>query len=424
MIYEHDCDTQLPLNIFDEEFDPSTKVLPPPRPNSEPTPISYMIAKVKLCQELGNILQATTRVGKPVSYDEIIRLDSRLREVKNELPPHLKLHPLERSRDPLTLIIARFNIDILYQKIMCLLHRKYLPRSRQNARYDRSRRAAIEASLETLHHLRTLAKESEPCGQLRSIKWYVSSIATKDFLLPAMLVALEVRFNNLAEKTGRGLDPQVANFWTPDRRAEMFSVLQTTKEIWRPLADGSMEAFKAYNILRVVLEKMESTDTPSTNASEPPTTCADIPAHGVNFTPSTSSLDTPGDTLQPQPLESGIMSPVNLVPTAGPNLGGLFGTAVQSPGGGAYGTLDASMGSGLGGEDFSPSDFQGDFLSSMATFNFAGTGLANPGSMDENMDLTSNFDWVGSHNPREEGILSRDILLTIVRTHCKTSPSL
>ncbi|EFX05651.1 c6 zinc finger domain containing protein [Grosmannia clavigera kw1407] len=399
----------LPLNIFDEEFDPSTKKLPPPRPSSEPTPISYMIAKVKLCQELGNILQATTRVGKPVSYDEIIRLDSRLRAVKNELPPHLKLHPLERSRDPLTLIIARFNIDILYQKIMCLLHRKYLPRSRQNARYDRSRRAAIEASLETLHHLRTLAKESEPSGRLRSIKWYVSSIATKDFLLPAMLVALEVRFNNTAEKSGETIDPQVANFWTPAQRIEMRSVLETTKEIWRPLADGSMEAFKAYNILRVVLEQMGSTETPPTNPSEVVPMCKDVPALGANPTPPDSCLETPGNTQLPPPLESDMMAPLGLAPTAGPNLNGLFGTSMQSPEGVAYGTMDATMGNELGGTDLAPPEFQGDYLSSMATFNFAAPGLAYPGTLvDESMDLTSNFDWDTLQNYAQSGAFAGD----------------
>lgn len=74
MINENECDTQLPSNLFDEEFGPDTKMLPASRPRvsppsleisyyteeyfqSEPTPISYMITKVKLCLELGNILQ-------------------------------------------------------------------------------------------------------------------------------------------------------------------------------------------------------------------------------------------------------------------------------------------------------------------------------------------------------------------------------
>src|SRR5262245_43003252 len=91
MINDHDCDTQLPTNIFDDEFGPEIDVLPPSRPSSEPTPIAYMIFKAKLCAELGNILHATNRVRHPVSYDEILRFDGRLREVMGELPPHLKL---------------------------------------------------------------------------------------------------------------------------------------------------------------------------------------------------------------------------------------------------------------------------------------------------------------------------------------------
>src|SRR3569833_3465765 len=185
MIYDHDCDTELPHNIFDEEFGPDTKVLPPSRPGSEPTPISYMIAMVKLCLELGNILQATNRVGKQVPYDEILRFDARLRDVKAELPPHLKMQPLEGSHDPLTLIIARFNIDILAQKIMCLLHRKYLARARQHPRYAHSRRSAIEASLEPLRHLQVLHRESQNSVRLRSIKLYVVSIAAGGGRRPA-----------------------------------------------------------------------------------------------------------------------------------------------------------------------------------------------------------------------------------------------
>src|SRR5690606_17086512 len=110
-----------PNSIFDDEFHPASKELPPSRPPSEPTPISYMIAKARLCNELGNILQATTEIGRHVSYDEIIRFDAKLRQIMQELPPHLKLRPLEGSHEPVTLTIARFNIDILCQKIICLL---------------------------------------------------------------------------------------------------------------------------------------------------------------------------------------------------------------------------------------------------------------------------------------------------------------
>ena len=415
MIYDHDCDTQMPLNIFDEEFGPNTKVLPPSRPNSEPTPIAYMIAKVKLCLELGSILQATTRVGKPVPYEEILRLDKRLREVKEDIPSHLKLQPLEGSRDPLTLIIARFNIDSLYQKIMCLLHRKYLSRARQNPRYAHSRRSAIEASMETLHHLQTLNRESQANGRLRSIKWYVASIATKDFLLPAMLVALEVRFDNLAVKEGREDD----GFWTPEQRADMASILNSTKEIWRPLAEGSMEAYKAYNIIRIVLEKIGTSPSDGPRATESSMAagiCGAEPPSGLKSTPPNNTLHI--DTPYKDPMMEGEpMAPLNFMtdsipalsssssgsipnltnPTTSPNTdvaNALFG-AMQTPGGTTYSALDSTLSATVDG-GLSATDLNGDMMGTMGGLSMFNNGLGGgvPNIMDEAMDFTTNFDWV------------------------------
>ncbi|KAK3330259.1 fungal-specific transcription factor domain-containing protein [Apodospora peruviana] len=382
MIYEHDCDTQLPHNIFDEEFGPDTKVLPPSRPIAEPTPISYMISKVKLCLELGNILQATSRVKNQVHYDEILRFDARLREVRAELPPHLKLQPLEGSHDPLTLIIARFNIDILYLKIMCLLHRKYLARARHNARYAHSRRSAIEASLETLRHLATLHRESQPNGRLRSIKWFVTSIATKDFLLPAMLIVLDLHFDNMAERSGERQNSQSLYFWTLEQRMEMISSLELTRDIWKGLADGSMEAVKASNILEIMLEKINS-PTGSGGASSNP---AEIPMKGEPF----------GFTGSPdmQPEHSAAVTLGLLSGGVAPSAGSSFSTA-QSPGGSSYPPLDIGLGSsGSGSGSGMTPDFSGGGLGA--------AGPASPFSMFNggNVDfgVGTNFDWDSFEN--------------------------
>lgn len=380
MIYDHDCDTQLPNNIFDEEFGPDTKVLPPSRPNTEPTPISYMIAKVKLCLELGNILQATNRVGRQVHYDEILRFDAKLRETKAELPPHLRMQPLEGSHDPLTLIIARFNIDILYQKIVCLLHRKYMSRARTNPRYAHSRRSAIEASLETLRHLATLHRESLSNGRLRSIKWYVTSIATKDFLLPAMLVVLDLHFDNMAERSGQRQDSQAMYFWTPQQRMEMISSLETVRDIWEGLKDGSMEAVKAYNILKIMLEKIK-------NPGGDPDLIQDPARRDVMC----DNQDEP--SMQPE--HSAAMTLGMLSGGMSPNTAAAFST-VQSPGGTNYPTLGLSLPTTDGPTGLTP-DFQPDPL-----------GMANPaspfssmfGTMNE-MDLTQNFDWDAFQNYTE-----------------------
>lgn len=385
MIYDHDCDTGIPNNIFDEEFGPDTKFLPPSRPDSEPTPISYMIAKVKLCLELGNILQATNRVGKQVPYDDILKFDARLRETRQELPPHLKMQKLDNSQDPLTLIIARFNVDILYLKIMCLLHRKYLTRSRDNPRYAHSRRSAIESALEMLHHLKVLHEESQPSGRLRSVKWFVTSIATKEFLLPSMLVLLDLHFDSQAEHSGARQNSQSMFFWTPEQRLEMIRAIETAQSIWEGLADVSMEAVKANNITTIILEKIRNPagDAPST-AEQP------------SMAPFAGMSDAELQPEQSAAMTLGMMSSGGLTP----NTAAAFGTnTVQSPGGTTYPAIDPAL--GIGGErtGMTP-DFSEDLgMAPNSPFSSMFGSLSNT----MGMGMGQNFDWVSrtDRNSRE-----------------------
>lgn len=379
MINDHDCDTEMPHNIFDEEFGPDTKVLPPSRPSSEPTPISYMIVKIRLCLELGNILQITGRVKNQVHYDEILRHDSKLRDIKAELPPHLMLQPLEGSHDPLTLIIARFNIDILHLKIICLLHRKYLPRARHNPRYAHSRRSAIEASLETLRHLATLHRESQPNGRLQSIKWYVTSVATKDFLLPAMLIALDLHFDNEAQRSGERQSSHSLYFWTREQREEMIRSLEQTIEIWKGLVDTSIEAVKASNVLEVMLAKIKSFVRPDSVGASPP--------EAVMRNDFFGSVDS--GVSQPEHSAAMTLGMLSSGNHPSGNLSSAFET-VQSPGGTTYSALDLGLKSDAGAaSDFANASLLDGVQSPLSMFN----SMAHSG-----MDFGSNFDWDSFEN--------------------------
>ncbi|KAI1094254.1 fungal-specific transcription factor domain-containing protein [Rostrohypoxylon terebratum] len=367
MIYEHDTDTKLPHNIFDEEFGPNSKTLPTSRAMTEPSPIAYMIGKTKLCIEFGNILQAVTRVGKQVSYDEILLHDRRLREIMDEFPPHLKICPLEGSHDPVTLIIARFNLDILYQKVMCMLHRKHMMRARQHPRYAHSRRSAIEASLEILKHLRTIYRECQPNGRLRSMKWYISS-TSKDTLLPTMLVILDLHHDHGQKRQ----DSQAGFFWTPEQRQEMISSLEEVSEIWKSLSHESVEAYKAANILEIMLGKLKNSGpTPSV-------------AGGLSAPP--ESLFTFGSEMLPE--HSAAM-------TLGMLSGGLT-SGIQSPGGTTYPNIDLGIGTGTGTgltPEFQP-DTTGIVNNAASPFSMF-TTLGGGGNMalDNN-----NFDWDAFEN--------------------------
>ncbi|KAH9904181.1 fungal-specific transcription factor domain-containing protein [Xylariomycetidae sp. FL2044] len=366
MIYDHDTDTKLPNNIFDEEFGPTTKQLPPSRPITEPTPIAYMIGKTRLCIEFGSILQDVTRVGKQVTYDDILLHDRKLREVMDEFPPHLKLQPLEGSHDPVTLIIARYNLNLLYQKIMCMLHRKHLIRARQNPRYAHSRRSAIEASLETLGHLKTIYRECQPTGRLRTMKWYISS-TSRDTLLPTMLVCLDLHHDNQTAAAGKRQDSQTMYFWTPEQRREMIQSLEDVRDIWKALSQESVEAFKAANILEIMLEKIKNPDpAPATNA-EP------TPAKADNLFGDFSS--------NMQPEHSAAM-------TLGMLSGGLSPNGIQSPGGTVYPSLDIGTAPPSG---LTP-DFQSDPMGGVNNAASPFSMFTNLGNVN-NMAIDQNFDW-------------------------------
>ncbi|KAK7943454.1 uncharacterized protein PG986_012567 [Apiospora aurea] len=369
MIYDHSTDTKLPHNLFDEEFGPDTKILPPARPPNEPTPIAYMIAKTKLTIEFGSILQAVTRVGKPVSYDEILGHDRKLRDIMDELPPHLRVQPLESSHDPVKLIVARYNVSMLYNRIICMLHRKHSLRARQNPRYAHSRRAAVEASLETLKNLRTIHYECQVVnGRLRSMTWFVQSCA-KEALLPTMLVALDLHHENQATvSTTTRQNSQSMFFWTPEQRLEMLGLLEEIRDIWKAMKESSVEAFKASNILDIMIEKIKN-----------PAPAATLPAAHVK-TDHFRGFETAEAELQPE--HSAAMTLGMLSTGLTPNY--------QSPGGTTYPPLETVTGTGLT-PDFS-GDVMGGFNSNATPFSM----FTNLGSADMNID--ENFDWNAFEN--------------------------
>jgi len=253
MVKSWDCDTQFPRNIFDDEFTIESKELPPARPDNEATPMSYVISKARLAYMLGDIIEETQAInGRQVTYDDIMRKDQKLRDIQASISPHLQIKPLSDSLlDPSSLLMQRYYLDILYQKSLCILHRRYISRAPSNPRYAHSRRTAVEASMQLLGIQELLHRESEPGGRLNQMMWFVTSLQKNDFLLGAMIVCLDLNYDATAEQYDRF-------FWSPEQRANMLRALETVLAIWERGAGVSMEAFKAAKILRIMLEKLRS----------------------------------------------------------------------------------------------------------------------------------------------------------------------
>ncbi|EGP87025.1 uncharacterized protein MYCGRDRAFT_71726, partial [Zymoseptoria tritici IPO323] len=143
-------DTKPPSNLLDRDFNVSTAVLPPCRSIDELTPCSYVRSKLKLTAVLAEAAELSHSTIPP-SHEQTMDLDRRLDEAKAAIPPLLQMPDIsELVTDPAEQLMCRFNLDLLYLKTRIV------------------------------------------GGQLESVKWYMGSISTHDFLLAAMVICLEL----------------------------------------------------------------------------------------------------------------------------------------------------------------------------------------------------------------------------------------
>jgi hypothetical protein len=186
-----------------------------------------------------------------------MKLDAEARELHDNISPHLKMRSMdEAARDPSTLIMQRFTLDLLFLKIICVLHRKYLSYARVQSRFAYSRKAVIEASMMLLKHQATLHRECQAGGRLRNVKWFISSLTTVDFLLAAMIVSSDL-YHTAREAMSRSPPSSDTLVWSSDRRDEMLEAIEIAVSIWDGLKDHSMEAYKAHTTLSVMLDQLK-----------------------------------------------------------------------------------------------------------------------------------------------------------------------
>ncbi|KAI9824230.1 MAG: hypothetical protein M1832_002037 [Thelocarpon impressellum] len=331
MIRTSDCDTAFPRNLYDDEFGEAISELPPSRPSSEPTPVSYMRAKATLAFKFGEIIEQINVLGS-VSYEGVMKLDQDLRDIRTSLPPHLQLRSMdEMMLDPATLIMQRFSLDLLYLKGQAVLHRKFLTRGRVNPRYAHSRRTCVDASMELLRRQITLQQESQPTGRLRSVKWFVSSLTSHDFMLACMVVCLELFYGTEADPTNSTASDLFSH---GERRADMIRALETSRHIWADLKEQSMEAWKAYTTLTIMLEKLEAARN---NSNALP-----MPSSFPSMTPS-NDASMAFEQFDTKPEHSAAMT-LGLLSSGGlsPNPTGVFSAATTSPAGNNIAMAEAS----------------------------------------------------------------------------------
>ena len=198
-------DTALPRNLLDSDFDEASTALPVARSETEATPISYFLTKAGLMAAFEKILKYES-FFKVASDQKIAVLDAELRRAHEAVPSPLKWRSMAKSfADTPNDIMMRANLEILFQKSICILHRRNLTvRLPSVQTID----VCVHASMAILEVQIELHQEAQPGGQLHEERWMISSLSTTDYFLAAMilsLVLLQERVQGLDQASERNL---------------------------------------------------------------------------------------------------------------------------------------------------------------------------------------------------------------------------
>ena len=161
--------------------------LPPARPDSEPTELLFYIAKHRLMAVFEKVIRHTLSViDRP--NDELETIEQELRNTYSALPIVFQPRPMTDSVvDSPSVVVTRLCVRSIYQKCLCVLHRKYVARGRQE-----SVQICHDSASDLVRQFLDIYKEFEPGGQLQTERWFMGSITWHDFLLGCTALCLTV----------------------------------------------------------------------------------------------------------------------------------------------------------------------------------------------------------------------------------------
>ncbi|KAK3944185.1 fungal-specific transcription factor domain-containing protein [Diplogelasinospora grovesii] len=258
MIHGIESDTNLPRNLMDEDLSEDCAELPPSRPSSEYTSLTYPIWKSTICRIFGLVARQAHSLTLP-TYNEVMKLDWILEDKWKQVPPFMVIKPLEDSiTDPPSLINQRFGLGALYQKSRCVLHRRYLVEAAPKKEHAYSRRTCLEAALALLDYQSIIYQATLPGGMLRQNGWFITALAIHDFLIAAMIIYIICQNDNYSEvgENNGWVEPG-----TPlPNKEELRNKLRRSHRIWKTVAQDTPVVRKAAEILETMLRKTQVTN--------------------------------------------------------------------------------------------------------------------------------------------------------------------
>lgn len=249
------CDTKAPRNLLDADFEEITMELPPPRPDSEITPVGYLVVKHHLMMVNGMIIDQANSTD-PISYDDVMKLDRLLHAANDKIPEVLRVRSVEDLKiGPVDARVRKFSTDLIFEKARCVLHRKFMlpPKDSTISTYPYSTKSCVDSAMFILQTQALLYVETRPGQPLYEHKWKTTALMTQDFLLAAMLICLYVSHG--ISETSSGLPSLQSAFAIKWTRDEMIDSLDKSFKIWNSIKCSSKEALKAARALKTMLSK-------------------------------------------------------------------------------------------------------------------------------------------------------------------------
>ncbi|KAF6841723.1 C6 transcription factor [Colletotrichum plurivorum] len=289
-----DSDCELPSNLIDEDFGEDTVELPPARPQTDYTEMTYAINKSGLMRVFGQIARQAHLLSPP-SDAEVMRLDGLLNEAWRQMPGFMMVQPLEQCvTTPPPQIIQRFGLASLYNKSRCVLHRRFLLEPAPRREHDYSRWQCLEGATTLLEFQNTIWHAVQPGNMLSQNGWFVSSLAVHDFLLAAIIVYLAV--GNGAFWDG-GEHEWMDKMSPRPTKQHLLHMLQRSYSVWISIGIENPEVKKTADILETMLGKLGSPpNSPPKDNGGQPRAPASVPQQGSSDGSTTTGTMSSYDT--------------------------------------------------------------------------------------------------------------------------------
>ncbi|EGC46869.1 C6 transcription factor [Histoplasma capsulatum var. duboisii H88] len=266
MISSAISDTAMPSNLHDWELTEGMAKLPPSRPMSEVTGITYMVTKSQILQTVGRIGELLYNT-KQMSYDRVLQLDQELFQVVRDIPEPFRMTSWNAAEtESLFKTMQRVHVGILYSEGMCALHRKYISTARKDQKFALSRQRCLQSAIALIDLQTGLQSLLRPGHHLEQSRWCLAPVANSSFRLAIMIVCLDLQQDGDAQSESIEADDVLIGI----NRADRMKKVEGAWDTWMNLGDTTAEGQKFHRVFAAVLQKLRSEQNGGPDGGLPP----------------------------------------------------------------------------------------------------------------------------------------------------------